>query len=67
MILCADDALFTRTYAAVWTGKKLVGCFEYGAVASERSGKEADRWIDTLFGRFCFAVLRPSQGGRKEG
>ena len=67
MILCADDALFTRTYAAVWTGKKLVGCFEYGAVASERSGKEADRWIDTLFGRFCFAVLRPSLGGRKEG
>ena len=67
MILCADDALFTKTYAVLWTGKKLSGCFEYGAVASERSGKEADRWIDTLFGRFCFAVLRPSLGGRKEG
>ncbi|MBO4880161.1 MAG: C40 family peptidase [Firmicutes bacterium] len=67
MILCADDALFRKTYAVLWTGKKLIGCFEFGAVASERSGKEADRWIDTLFGRFCFAVLRPSLGGRKDG
>ena len=67
VILCADDALFRKPYAVLWTGKKLTGCFEYGAVASERSGKEADRWIDTLFGRFCFAVMRPSLGGRKEG
>ena len=66
LILCADDALFTRSYAVLWTGKKLSGCFEYGAVASERSGKEAERWIDTLIGRFAFAVMRPSLGGRKE-
>ncbi|MBR4142021.1 MAG: C40 family peptidase [Firmicutes bacterium] len=66
LILCADDALFTRSYAVLWTGEKLSGCFEYGAVASERSGKEAERWIDTLFGRFVFAVMRPSLGGRKE-
>lgn len=67
LILCADDALFTKTYAVLWTGKKLIGFFEYGAVASERTGKDADRWIDTLFGRFAFAVMRPSLGGRKEG
>ena len=60
MILCADDALFTKAYGVLWTGEKLTGCFESGAVASERGGSEADRWIDTLFGRFCFAVLRPS-------
>ena len=66
MILCADDALFTKTYAVLWTGEKMSGCFEYGAVASERSGKDADRWIDTLFGRFAFVVMRPSLGVRKE-
>ncbi|MBP5749922.1 MAG: hypothetical protein J6X24_03950, partial [Firmicutes bacterium] len=67
VILCADDALFQKTYAVLWTGKKLAGFFEYGAVASERTGRDADRWIDTLFGRFCFAVLRPSLGDGERG
>ena len=62
-VVVAAEVLFEE--AAV--GKGYAGGFEDGAVASERSGKEADRWIDTLFGRFCFAVLRPSLGGRKDG
>ncbi|MCR4804592.1 MAG: C40 family peptidase [Clostridia bacterium] len=60
IILCADDALMTKCYSAAWDGASLAGSFECGEAPSVKSGEDADRWIDTLFGRFCFAVIRPS-------
>lgn len=60
MILCADDALLEKCYAACWDGEGLSGSFEYSETPACRKGKEADHWIDSLFGRFCFAVIRPS-------
>ena len=59
LILCADDALFIKSYGALWTGDALRGRLEWDAAVSECSGADADRWIDALPGRFCYAVLRP--------
>lgn len=60
MILCADDALLEKCYGVFWDGEELSGSFDYSEMPTFRKGEEADRWIDSLFGRFCFAVIRPS-------
>ena len=60
IILCADDALLEHCYTVHWDGEKLSGSFEFDGVPSCKKSGEADRWIDSLFGRFCFAVIRPS-------
>lgn len=59
LILAADDALFEKAYGCFYDGKTLTGSFEYGEAERTISGEEMDVFIDSLFGRFVFAVLRP--------
>ncbi|MCR4805219.1 MAG: hypothetical protein K5981_06140, partial [Clostridia bacterium] len=60
ILLTADDALFLKSYACLWTGKELIGQFEAEGEAGRKAGEDARVWIDSLPGRFCFAVLRPA-------
>ena len=84
IIVAADDALCTQSYAAIYTGSGLLGRFGrrsgadgFGPAgcegshskpspapadegAGKLSGSDMDDYIDSLFGRFVFIVLRPS-------
>lgn len=60
VILCSDDALGKRLYSCFYDGEKLYGKFEAEEVTYEISGEKLDTFIDSLFGRFCFIVLRQS-------
>lgn len=60
VILISDDALGKELYSCFYDGKSLYGKFESSEQSSEISGEELDKFIDSLFGRFCFIVLRHS-------
>lgn len=59
IVLCADDSHGVNTYSSLYTGEKLVGVFEANGKITELTPEETDQFIDSLFGRFCFVVLRP--------
>lgn len=59
LILCSDDALFISTYTCLVTEKGLLGRFEAGGKTSQLTGADLERFIDSLPGRFCYAVVRP--------
>ena len=60
IIVVADDALANRAYTSVYTAEAIFGEFEADGKFSALSGKAAREFIDSLMGRFAFAVLRPS-------
>jgi len=59
LILCCNDAFGKQTYAMFFTGESLIGPVEAGLAPKEISGEEMNAFINSLFGRFCFIVLRP--------
>jgi len=59
IILCSNDPYAKQTYALFYTGDSLIGPTEAGLGAKEMKGEEIDAFINTLFGRFCFIILRP--------
>ena len=60
IIVTCDDAMFTSCRSYYCTGTSVVGVFAHDGRAEERSGEAAERFIESLFGSFAFAVLRPS-------
>lgn len=56
IILCSDDPYGNDTYSAFYTGDELTGCFQ--ASSKPKTIRDSEI-IDSLFGRFCFVVLRP--------
>ena len=59
IILCCDDAKMRETYACLWTGDGVAGSFDAGEAPRFLHGEFADLFLESLFGRFCFVVLRP--------
>lgn len=59
IILCSDDALFTRTYESLVTPVGLEGRFAPGTEPSRLCSEQMDRFIDSLPGRFCYVIVRP--------
>ena len=60
IIITCDDALFSSCRSFYYTGKSVVGVFGCSGAPEERSGEAAEKFVESLFGRFVFAVLRPS-------
>lgn len=67
IVLCCDDPHMRANYACLFTGSGLVGSFEAGGAPGRLKGAQADAFMESLFGRFCFVVLRPSLGGGTPG
>ncbi len=63
IILCSDDTFGRKSYSSLFTGESLIGSFEAGEDVRTIKGEEMERFIDSLFGRFCFIVLRPYLAG----
>ena len=61
IILTSADALANETYCCYYTGDKLIGDFEDDASKKVFTREEAAAFVDSLIGRLCFVVLRPSQ------
>ena len=64
IILCGNDVFGTQTHALFFTGDSLIGAPDQGLKNRELKGEEMERFINSLFGRFLFIVLRPWQGMR---
>ena len=62
VLLCMDDAFGDRAYSAFYDGERFIGCFEAEGQTCTMEGEELEKFIDSLFGRFAFLQLRPSQG-----
>ncbi len=62
VLLCLEDAFGDTAYSAFFDGEKLIGCFDASGETREISGQELDTFMDSLFGRFAFLLLRPAQG-----
>ena len=60
IIITSDDALFTTCRSFCYTGKYITGVFGNSVYPEKRSGEAAERFIESLFGYYVFAVLRPS-------
>ena len=60
IIITCDEALFISCRSYCYTGKSFIGVFEDGGRSEERSDEAAERFVESLFGCFAFAVLRPS-------
>ena len=60
IIITGDDALFTSCKSFFYTGESVMGVFSCGGKPEERAGEAAERFIESLFGCYAFAVLRPS-------
>ena len=60
IIITCGDALFSSCRSFCYTGKSVIGVFECGGKAEERSDEAAERFIESLFGCYAFVVLRPS-------
>ena len=60
ILLCSDDSYGEKAYACLVTDDALTGQFEAGGPVETRRGGEADRFLDSLFGRFAFILLRPA-------
>ena len=61
LILCSDDGFGEKSCTSFFDGEALHGIFEAGEAPRTLSGEAADAFIDSLFGRFAFVVLRPWQ------
>ncbi|MBQ2695916.1 MAG: C40 family peptidase [Clostridia bacterium] len=64
VLLVSDDANGKTTYSSFYTGKQLVGRFCPEESVSKLSRAETDAYVDSLFGRFSFILLRPVNGKR---
>lgn len=60
LIICCDDPYATKTYSCLYTGETFIGRFEYGEAIKKFSQEETLDFIESLLGRFCFVVVRPS-------
>lgn len=60
VIITSDNALFNCCRSFYYTGKSVVGVFGCSGEPEERSGEAAERFVESLFGCYIFAVLRPS-------
>ena len=60
VILISDDALGKGLYSCFYDGNSFYGKFEAEEETSIINGEKLDEFIDSLFGRFCFVVLRHS-------
>lgn len=62
VLLCMDDAFGDTAYSAFYDGERFIGKFEADGQTRTMEGEELEKFIDSLFGRFAFLHLRPSQG-----
>lgn len=62
LILCSDTPYSDQVYSCYYTGEKLVGRFAYGNKVEVLKADDIDKMIDSLFGHFCFVVIRPCLG-----
>ena len=62
IILCSNDVFGKRSYACFYDGESLTGSFEAGEDRKTISGEEMTAYVDSLFGRFCWILLRPWLG-----
>lgn len=60
IIICTDDPYGNLAYSCCYTGGTLVGSFEPGGKKCVITGADVDSFLDSLLGRFCFIVIRPS-------
>lgn len=60
IVVVSDDACADKTYSALFTGDGFTGCFSSETQLETISGVKAEEFVDSLIGRFCFVVLRPS-------
>ena len=61
IILCGNDPYAVQTHALFYTGDSLIGASEPGLANRELKEEELETFMRSLFGRFCFVVLRPWQ------
>ncbi|MBQ6900214.1 MAG: C40 family peptidase [Firmicutes bacterium] len=61
IILCGNDPYAVQTHALFYTGDSLIGAAEQGLTNRELKDDELEAFMRSLFGRFCFVVLRPWQ------
>ena len=66
IILCANDVFGAQTHALYYTGSSLIGAPEQGLASTELTGEAMEKFINSLFGRFVWVVLRP-WNGRPDG
>lgn len=59
VILVSDSAYGENLYVSFYDGNTFIGNFEANENISVKEGIEADEFIDSLFGRFAFTVIRP--------
>lgn len=64
LIICCDDSYAMKTYSCLYTGETFIGCFEYGEAIKKFTREETFDFIESLLGRFCFVVVRPSLAAR---
>jgi len=62
VVLCLEEAFGDVAYSAFFDGACLVGRFGPEEQNRVIIGEELDRFMDSLFGRFAFIILRPAQG-----
>lgn len=62
VLLCLEDGFGDVAYSSFFDGTRLVGCFEAGGHTRVMEGEALERFVDSLFGRFAFLLLRPAQG-----
>lgn len=62
VLLCLEDSFGDTAYSSFFDGEKLTGCFEAEGKTRSICGEELDRFMDSLFGRFAFLLMRPCQG-----
>ncbi len=62
LILCGDTPYADQVYSCYYTGDQLIGSFAYGNKAEVLKEDAIDKMIDSLFGHFCFVVIRPCLG-----
>ena len=60
LIVCSDEPLFRKTYACLATRSGLAGRFSPDGSPGRLDGPDAARFLESLPGRFCYGVLRPS-------
>jgi len=59
ILLCSDDPYGGKTYSCCYTGDGLIGRFDAEDGTRTLTGEALDAFVDSLFGRFCFILLRP--------
>lgn len=62
VVLCWEDSFGNQGCSAYYDGNALIGRFEAGEETKIFTGEQIDAFLDTLFGRFAFLILRPWQG-----